>query len=136
MLSWLGGTGVTVLAVATLPMLGVDGTQLLRAEIPGMDRESKMAPRISQAAKELWFSYTLTTTVAFVSLCLAGMSWFDTLYRTMLAVALGGFSAHDDNITYLNSISIRWVPILFTVFGTINFVGYFAAFANRLLKAY
>ena len=96
MLNWLGGMGIIVLAVAILPMLGVGGTQLFKAEIPGMDKESKMAPRISQVAKKLWFSYTLTTTAAFVSLHLAGMSWFDALCHAMSAVALGGFNTKDD----------------------------------------
>ena len=136
MLNWLGGMGIIVLAVAILPMLGVGGTQLFKAEIPGMDKESKMAPRISQVAKKLWFSYTLTTAAAFVSLHLAGMSWFDALCHAMSAVALGGFSTHDDNIAYFNSVSIEWVLIFFTVFGAINFVSHFAAFANRSLKVY
>ncbi|HGM2218457.1 TPA: potassium transporter TrkG, partial [Neisseria gonorrhoeae] len=79
MLNWLGGMGIIVLAVAILPMLGVGGTQLFKAEIPGIDKESKMSPRISQVAKKLWFGYTLITILAAACLHFAGMGWFDAV---------------------------------------------------------
>ena len=68
MLNWLGGMGIIVLAVAILPMLGVGGTQMFRAEIPGIDKESKLAPRISQIAKRLWFIYVLFTMLTALAL--------------------------------------------------------------------
>ena len=34
-LQWLGGMGIIVLAVAVMPMLGIGGMQLYRAEAPG-----------------------------------------------------------------------------------------------------
>ena len=136
MLNWLGGMGIIVLAVAILPMLGVGGTQLFKAEIPGMDKENKMAPRISQVAKKLWLAYTLTTVAAFVSLHLAGMGWFDALCHAMSAVALGGFSTHDDNIAYFDSAAVEWTIVFFTVFGGINFASHFAAWGGRSLKVY
>lgn len=136
MLNWLGGMGIIVLAVAVLPMLGVGGTQLFKAEIPGLDKESKMAPRISQVAKKLWMAYTLTTLAAFLSLHWAGMSWFDAICHAMSTVALGGFSTHDSSIAYFDSVQIEWTVVLFTVFGAINFVSHFTAAANRSLKVY
>ena len=136
MLNWLGGMGIIVLAVAILPMLGVGGTQLFKAEIPGMDKESKMAPRISQVAKRLWFAYALTTAAAFVSLHIAGMDWFDALCHAMSAVALGGFSTHDDSIAYFDSVAVEWTLMFFTVWGGINFASHFTALGNRSLQVY
>ena len=136
MLNWLGGMGIIVLAVAILPMLGVGGTQLFKAEIPGMDKESKMAPRISQVAKRLWFAYALTTAAAFVCLHIAGMGWFDALCHAMSAVALGGFSTHDDSVAYFNSVAVEWTLMFFTVWGGINFASHFTALGNRSLQVY
>ena len=136
MLNWLGGMGIIVLAVAILPMLGVGGTQLFKAEIPGMDKESKMAPRISQVAKRLWFAYALATAAAFVSLHIAGMDWFDALCHAMSAVALGGFSTHDDSIAYFDSVAVEWTLMFFTVWGGINFASHFTALGNRSLQVY
>ena len=136
MLNWLGGMGIIVLAVAILPMLGVGGTQLFKAEIPGMDKESKMAPRISQVAKRLWFAYALTTAVAFVALHIAGMGWFDALCHAMSAVALGGFSTHDDSVAYFDSVAVEWTLMFFTVWGGINFASHFTALGNRSLQVY
>lgn len=136
MLNWLGGMGIIVLAVAILPMLGVGGTQLFKAEIPGMDKESKMAPRISQVAKRLWFAYALTTAAAFVSLHIAGMGWFDALCHAMSAVALGGFSTHDDNVAFFDSLAVEWTLMFFTVWGGINFASHFTALGNRSWRVY
>lgn len=136
MLNWLGGMGIIVLAVAILPMLGVGGTQLFKAEIPGMDKESKMAPRISQVAKRLWFAYALTTAAAFVCLHIAGMGWFDALCHAMSAVALGGFSTHDDSVAYFDSVAVEWTLMFFTVWGGINFASHFTALGNRSWRVY
>ncbi|EEZ72217.1 TrkH family potassium uptake protein [Neisseria cinerea] len=136
LLNWLGGMGIIVLAVAILPMLGVGGTQLFKAEIPGLDKENKMAPRISQVAKKLWFAYILTTLAAIASLHLAGMGWFDALCHALSAVSLGGFSTHNDSIAYYDSPVIESVVMFFTVWGGINFASHFAALNNRSLKTY
>ena len=54
-LQWLGGMGIIVLAVAILPMLGIGGMQLYRAETPGPMKDNKLTPRITETAKALWF---------------------------------------------------------------------------------
>ena len=131
MLNWLGGMGIIV-----LPMLGVGGTQLFKAEIPGMDKESKMAPRISQVAKKLWFFYTMTTAAAFLTLHFAGMSWFDALCHAMSAVSLGGFSTHDASIAYFDSLTVEWAIMFFTLWGGVNFATHFTALTRRSLKSY
>ena len=106
MMNWLGGMGIIVLAVAILPMLGVGGTQLFKAEIPGIDKDSKMAPRISQTAKRLWLVYVVFTALTCVALKWAGMSWFDAICHAMSTFALGGFSSHDNSIAFFNSLAL------------------------------
>ncbi|MDO5070578.1 MAG: potassium transporter TrkG [Neisseria zoodegmatis] len=122
MLNWLGGMGIIVLAVAILPMLGVGGTQLFKAEIPGLDKDNKIAPRISQVAKKLWLTYAISTVVACLALYWAGMSWFDAVCHALSTISLGGFSTHDDSIAYFNSPSIEMIVMAITLFGAISFV--------------
>ncbi|MCS4532691.1 TrkH family potassium uptake protein [Neisseria montereyensis] len=136
MLNWLGGMGIIVLAVAILPMLGVGGIQLFKAEIPGLDKDSKIAPRISQVAKKLWFTYALSTGVACVALYWAGMSWFDALCHAMSTISLGGFSSHDNSIAYFNSPIIEVIIIFVTIFGAISFVTHLTALSERSVRRY
>ncbi|MFV2029162.1 TrkH family potassium uptake protein [Neisseria sp. S1] len=131
MLNWLGGMGIIVLAVAILPMLGVGGTQLFKAEIPGIDKDSKMAPRISQTAKKLWMLYAVFTIAALLGLHWAGMSWFDAVCHAMAAVSLGGFSTHDNSIAYFNSVAVEAVLVAATIFGAISFASHFTVLRER-----
>ena len=136
MLNWLGGMGIIVLAVAILPMLGVGGTQLFKAEIPGIDKDSKMAPRISQIAKRLWMVYVFFTCLTAVALHAVGMQWFDAICHAMSTFSLGGFSTHDSSAAYFNSPMIDMVMMTATVFGAVNFANHFAAFQQRSLRNY
>ncbi|UOO81593.1 TrkH family potassium uptake protein [Uruburuella testudinis] len=136
MLNWLGGMGIIVLAVAILPMLGVGGTQLFKAEIPGIDKDSKMAPRISQVAKKLWMLYVAMTVLTCLALRWAGMSWFDAVCHAMSAFSLGGFSTHDNSIAYFNSVAVEAVLMLATVLGAISFASHFKVLRQRSLKPY
>ena len=126
MMNWLGGMGIIVLAVAILPMLGVGGTQLFKAEIPGIDKDSKMAPRISQTAKRLWLVYLTFTLLTCMGLKWAGMGWFDAVCHAMSAFSLGGFSTHDASIAFFDSPAIEAVLIAATLLGAVNFASHFA----------
>lgn len=136
MLNWLGGMGIIVLAVAILPMLGVGGTQLFRAEIPGIEKDNKMAPRISETAKRLWLMYSIFTIVTCMGLRLAGMDWFNAICHAMSIFALGGFSTQDNSIAYFDSPSIEIVVMLATIAGSINFANHFAVLRQRSLRHY
>ncbi|WP_037586071.1 TrkH family potassium uptake protein [Stenoxybacter acetivorans] len=136
MLNWLGGMGIIVLAVAILPMLGVGGTQLFKAEIPGINKDSKMAPRISQTAKNLWIIYVFFTLITFIALRLAGMGWFDAICHAMSAFSLGGFSTYDNSIAHFNSIAIEIVLSIASIIGAINFTNHFYAFRHKTLRHY
>ena len=102
-LQWLGGMGIIVLAVAVLPMLGVGGMQLYRAETPGPVKDTKLTPRITETAKALWYVYLAFTIACAVSYMVAGMDWFDALCHAFSTVAIGGFSTHDLSIGYFDS---------------------------------
>ena len=136
MMNWLGGMGIIVLAVAILPMLGVGGTQLFKAEIPGIDKDSKMAPRISQTAKRLWLVYLSFTLLTCMGLKWAGMGWFDAVCHAMSAFSLGGFSTHDASIAFFDSPAIETVLIAATLLGAVNFASHFAMAREKSPKPY
>ena len=136
MMNWLGGMGIIVLAVAILPMLGVGGTQLFKAEIPGIDKDSKMAPRISQTAKRLWLVYLAFTLLTCMGLKWAGMGWFDAVCHAMSAFSLGGFSTHDASIAFFDSPAIEAVLIAATLLGAVNFASHFAMAREKSPKPY
>ncbi len=129
-LQWLGGMGIIVLAVAVLPMLGVGGMQLYRAEAPGPVKDSKLTPRITETAKALWYVYLAFTVSCMVAYMFAGMGWFDALCHAFSTVAIGGFSTHDLSIGYFDSVAIDMVAIFFMFAAGINFSLHFFAWRN------
>nr|MBA2650935.1 potassium transporter [Tatlockia sp.] len=116
-LQFLGGMGIIVLAVAILPMLGVGGMQLYRAETPGPMKDAKLTPRIAQTAKALWFIYVLLTLVCMFFYWIAGMDWFDALGESFATVSTGGFTMHEGSFAYYNSNMIEGIACLFMLLG-------------------
>lgn len=135
-LQWLGGMGIIVLAVAILPMLGVGGMQLYRAETPGPMKDSKLTPRIAGTAKSLWYIYLGLTIACALSYWLAGMSAFDAIGHSFSTIATGGFSTHDASIGYFESDLIEFLAIFFMFLGGVNFSLHFFAFKKLSLKPY
>ena len=135
-LQWLGGMGIIVLAVAILPMLGIGGMQLYRAESPGPVKEAKLAPRISETAKALWYIYLGLTISCAVSYKFAGMNWFDAISHSFSTVAIGGFSTHDNSIGHFQSLNIEIVSMVFMVLAGINFALHFTAFRSHSTAPY
>ena len=125
LLVWLGGMGIIVLAVAILPLLGVGGSQVFKAETPGPMKDTKLTPRMTQTAKGLWLVYLGITIACVLALRLAGMTWIDALMHAFSTVALGGFSSHDDSYGYFNSPAIEAVTIVFMLVAGINFATHF-----------
>src|SRR5699024_5556313 len=117
-LQWLGGMGIIVLAVAILPMLGVGGMQLFKAEIPGPMKESKLTPRIAETAKALWFIYLAFTLLCALLYRWAGMDWFDAVGHSFSTVATGGFSTHDESMAYFDSTLINMICAAFIFLGS------------------
>ncbi len=135
-LQWLGGLGVIVLAVAILPLLGVGGRQLFKAETPGGMKGAALTPRIADTARNLWVVYVLITLACIASLKLAGMSWFDAVCHAFSATGLGGFSTHDASIGYFNSPLIEFVLMVFMLLAVVNFATHFMAWRGRSLRGY
>ena len=135
-LQWLGGMGIIVLAVAVMPMLGVGGMQLYRAETPGPMKDTKLTPRIKETAKALWYIYLGLTVVCALAYWLAGMSFFDALCHSFSTVAIGGFSAHDQSLGYFDSPIISAIAVLFMIISAINFALHFLAWRSRRLETY
>jgi trk system potassium uptake protein TrkH len=136
LLQWLGGIGIIVVAVAVLPMLGIGGMQLYRAESPGPSKDSKLTPRITETAKALAAVYVLLTAACAAAYYLAGMSAFDAVCHALSTVAIGGFSTHDASIGYFDSDAIVLVSCVFMTISAINFGLHFTAWRRRTLKIY
>ena len=135
-LQWLGGMGIIVLAVAVLPMLGIGGMQLFRAETPGPVKDTKLTPRITETAKALWYIYMGLTVSCALAYWAAGMSKFDAVSHAFSTVAIGGFSTHDASIGYFNSTAIELIAIVFMLLSGVNFAIHFVAIRNRSLTPY
>lgn len=135
-LHWFGGLGIIVLAVAVLPMLGIGGMQLARAEAPGPMKDARLTPRLIGSARALWTVYLLLTLVCLLSYWGLGMPLFDALCNAMSTLATGGFSTHSASIGYFNSPAIELVAILFMMFGASNFALHYLAWKERSLRIY
>jgi trk system potassium uptake protein TrkH len=135
-LQWYGGMGIIVLVVAILPLLGVGGMQMYKAETPGPMKNDKLTPRIAQTAKALWFVYFLITVACIVSLQLAGMGWFDAVCHAFAALALGGFSTYDASVGHFDSPRIEAVLIVFMLIAAMNFSRHFIAWQQKSLRTY
>jgi trk system potassium uptake protein len=135
-LNWLGGMGIIVLAVAILPVLGVGGRQLFMAETPGPMKDSKLTPRITETAKNLWLVYAGITFACIISLKLAGMSWLDAICHAFSAMGLGGFSTHDASVGFFDSPAIEFVLIIFMLIAGMNFATHFVALRARSFSPY
>ena len=131
LLQWYGGMGIIVLAVAILPMLGVGGMQLYRAESPGPVKDKKLTPRITETAKALWYLYLGLTIACALAYWLAGMGWFDAICHSFSTVAIGGFSTHDASIGFFNSAAIEGVAVFFMVLSGINFGLHFVVWNRK-----
>lgn len=136
LLQWLGGIGIIVLAVAVLPMLGIGGVQLYRAESTGPAKDSKLTPRITSTAKALFSIYLGLTVGCALAYFLAGMSAFDAISHAFSTIAIGGFSTHDASMGYFNSNIILLISSVFMLISAVNFGLHFVAFSKRSPKIY
>jgi trk system potassium uptake protein TrkH len=135
-LQWLGGMGIIVLAVAILPMLGVGGMQLYRAETPGPMKDNKLTPRVTETAKALWYIYLGLTILCALAYWLAGMTPFDAISHSFSTVAIGGFSTHDASLGYFDSPLIEAIAVVFMTIAGINFAIHFLAWRSRSARPY
>ena len=136
LLQWLGGLGIIVLAMALLPMLGIGGMQLYRAESPGPVKDNKLVPRLAETAKALWYIYLSLTVVCALAYWVVGMDLFDAISHSLTTVAIGGFSTHDASLGFFDSPAVEMVAVVFMFIAGINFALHFAAWQRRIGKHY
>jgi trk system potassium uptake protein TrkH len=135
-LNWLGGIGVIVLAVALLPMLGIGGMQLYKAEMAGPLKDERFTPRLARTARGLCVVYIVLTAICAVAYWLAGMTAFDAIGHSFSTLSTGGFSTHDASIGFFDSVPIESVATIFTVVGAISFNEHFIAWRTLQLARY
>jgi trk system potassium uptake protein TrkH len=136
LLQWLGGMGVIVLAVGVLPLLGVGGRQIFRAETPGPMKDTKLTPRMTETAKGLWTVYSLITIACMLAYWAAGMTPMDAVMHSFSTMSLGGFSNHDASFGYYDSPLIEAVAVIFMLVAGMNFATHFLALRRRGLAPY
>jgi trk system potassium uptake protein TrkH len=130
----VGGMGIIVLVVAILPLLGVGGSQLFRAETAGPMKDQKLTPRIAETARGLWAVYFAMSVACFFAFRWAGMSWSDAFMHMCATMGLGGFSSHDNGFGFWNSPRIEAVATVFMTLAGVNFALYFIAWRRRTLE--
>ena len=135
-LQWLGGMGIIVLAVALLPVLGIGGRQIYKAETPGPMKDTKLTPRLAETAKGLWLVYFGFSVACFAAYYVAGMSWLDALMHTFSTLSTGGFSNHDASFGYYDSPLLESICMFFMVIAAINFGTHFLALRGGSLSPY
>jgi len=135
-LQWLGGMGIVALAVAVLPMLGIGGMQLYRAESPGPVKNDNLVPRLAETAKALWYIYMGLTAACALAYWAAGMTLFDAICHSFSTIAIGGFSTHDTSMAFFNSNTINMIAVFFMFMAGINFALHFTAWQKRSITQY
>jgi len=124
MVQWLGGMGIILLGIAVLPLLGVGGVQLYKAEVPGPFME-KLRPKIADTARLLWQTYLAITLLQTAILLAGGMSLFDSVCHSFATMATGGFSTKNESVAHFDHFH-RVVIIFFMFIAATNFSLHYA----------
>jgi trk system potassium uptake protein TrkH len=130
MSQWLGGMGIILFTIAILPLLGIGGMQLFKAEVPGPVAD-KVRPRLATTARTLWMVYVGFTAAEWIALRLAGLSGFDALCHSFTTLATGGFSTKNASVGEFGSATVEWIVIFFMLLAGINFVLHFRLLTGR-----
>ena len=133
-IQWIGGMGIIVFYIAILPLLGVGGAQLFKAEVPGPVAD-KIRPRVRETAKILWMVYLGFTAAQILLLLISGMPWFDSICHAFTTMPTGGFSTKNASIGYYDSAAIQYIIIFFMFLAGINFTLHFHAIMGNV-KSY
>ena len=127
---WLGGMGVIALAVALIPLLGIGGFRLIKAETTGPDKE-KLTSFIANTAKSLWLIYVMLTVVQAMLLHVAGMGWVDSLSHAFSTMGTGGFSTRNESVGAFGLPAAEWICTIFMLLASVNFALYYRLFTGR-----
>ncbi len=130
MTQWLGGMGIILFTIAILPLLGIGGMQLFKAEVPGPVAD-KMQPRLASTARSLWGIYVALTVLEWLLLRLAGVDGFEALCHAFTTLATGGFSTRNGSLGEFGSPAVEWIVIAFMLAAGINFVLHYKVAVGR-----
>ena len=130
-LQLIGGLGIMLLVVAVLPLLGLGGMQLYKAETPGPMKDTKFTPRIAETARGLWGVYFLFSLACFLAYRWGGMSWADAFMHMCTTMGLSGFSSYDASFGHFQSAQLEWTAVIFMTLSGISFVRYFVVLRSR-----
>ena len=133
-IQWIGGMGIIVFTIAILPLLGVGGVQLFKAEVPGPVSD-KIRPRVRETAKYLWMVYVGITIAEIIMLQIAGMNWFDAVCHSFTTMPTGGFSTKNASIGFYDNVGIHYIMIFFMFIAGVNFSLHFRAISGDI-KSY
>ena len=136
LLQWFGGMGIIILAVAILPILGVGGLQLYRAEIPGPSKDMKLTPRIAGTAKSLWYIYLALTVSCAIAYVACGMPLLDAVNYSFSTVSIGGFAPHNQGLSFYPGNGVKIVASLFMLISGVNFALHFLALSGLRPQIY
>lgn len=128
---WLGGMGIILFAIAIVPLLGIGGMQLFKAEVPGPVTD-KVRPRVAATARVLWLVYVGFTAAEWLTLRLCGMGWFDALCHSLTTLATGGFSTRNASVGEFASPAMEWVIVVFMLVAGTNFVLHLRLFTGNV----
>lgn len=134
-LQWLGGIGIIVIAIAILPLLGIGGMQLYRAE-SGPIKDNKLTPRIAETAYWLFGIYLFLTIACALCYWLAGMDGFDAISHSFSTISIGGFSTHDASLGHYHSPAIWMIASAFMFIAALNFALHFVTYSRFTLRHY
>ena len=135
-LQWLGGIGIVVIAVSILPMIGVGGMQIYKAETPGPVKDSKLTPRIAETANALFKIYVFLTVLCTFAYWSVGMDWFDAISHSFSTISIGGFSTYDDSLAHFNNNNILIIASVFMIISGLNFALHYTAWHSKDIKSY
>jgi trk system potassium uptake protein TrkH len=133
-IQWIGGMGIIVFYIAILPLLGVGGVQLFKAEVPGPVTD-KIRPRVRETAKALWMVYVGITATEALLLHISGMNWFDAVCHSFTTMPTGGFSTKNASIGYYERPITQYIIILFMFLAGVNFSLHYRALTGNV-KSY
>lgn len=132
---WIGGMGIILFTIAILPLLGIGGMQLFKAEVPGPVAD-KVRPRLAETARRLWAIYFGLTAIECALLCAAGMSFFEALNHSFTSLSTGGFSTRDQSVGAFESPLIEWIVAVFMLLAGVNFVIHHQVLTGRFRRVW
>lgn len=132
---WFGGMGIVLLGIAILPLVGVGGMPLYRAEFSGAKSE-KLKPRITETALALWKIYFSLTILEYLALRLAGMNEFDAVCHTFSTMGTGGFSTRTASVAAFDSPLVEAIIIVFMLLAGMNFVMHYRLWVERQPRSF